>query len=201
MGERLCLLDFDDTLIAGDSLKLIMKREGWLFSPSLFLAGVGIAVCRLFRRDELKARSRFKYLLLKKYGKLSEEKKNGYIRMLRERIRPELVSAVKDGKYDRVVVLSASEEALIREVMDGVLSLDEIIASHIGAEQGPEDFRTCYGGEKRRRLKEAIPDYADCDICVYTDSYSDQPLIELAGEAFLVEKGGIRRIKEDRDER
>ena len=168
--SRLCLVDFDDTLILTDSLRTVMDSEHWLYSPSLFAAGVKLFFCRAIRRGEAKARDRFKAGILRRFKELPEEKVSDYVAQFKGLLNTGLTERIAGEHYDRIIVISASEENLVRRVLDGVLDKFEVIAN---TADPSDDFRTCYGEEKVRRT-------------VYTDSYSDRPLMQIANTSFLV---------------
>lgn len=192
--KRLCLADFDDTLILTDSLKSIMRQEQWLMSPALFAAGVRLFICKRTGRRELDARNRFKKRMMLKYRDLPAAKKEQYYQELRGKINTSVITDIRNKNFDRIAIVSASEEMLIHQVLGDALGKIEIIANRIPSDDAKE-FHTCYGPEKVRRLAEAIPDYTDYQITVYTDSYSDQPLIDIADEAYLVKGTATELIK------
>ena len=192
--KRLCLADFDDTLILTDSLKSIMRRERWLMSPALFVAGVRLFICKRTGRRELDARNRFKKRMMLKYRDLPAAKKVQYYQELREKLNTSVITHIREKHFDRIAIVSASEEMLIHQVLGDALGKIEIIANRIPSDDAKQ-FRTCYGPEKVRRLAEAIPEYTDYHITVYTDSYSDQPLIDIADEAYLVKGTATELIK------
>ncbi len=189
--SRLCLVDFDDTLIRTDSLKSIMNSEHWLCSPALFAAGVKLFLCKTFHRGEAEARDSFKEGMLCRYYKLPEEKVEHYVDSLKSQLNTEVTDKIKAENYDRIIVVSASEEKLIRRVLDGVFAEFDVIANSL--DEG-SDFHTCYGAEKVRRLAAFMPDYAQHEITVYTDSMSDRPLMEIAQRSFLVKDDGIEEV-------
>ena len=190
--NRLCLVDFDDTLIRTDSLKSIMNSEHWLCSPSLFAAGVKLFFCRVLHSGETGARNRFKEGMLRRYYKLPAERVDAYVDSLKAQLNTVVIDKIREENYDRIIVVSASEEKLIRRVLEGVFAEYDVIANSL--EEGVE-FRTCYGAEKVRRLSEYMPGYADHDIEVYTDSMSDRPLMEIAKRSYLVRNGGIEKAE------
>ena len=195
--DKLCLVDFDDTLIGTDSFKTMMKKELWFISPRLFCRGVGLVTAKLLRSDDLIARSRFKSVMLDYYGKMTDDKKKGYISFFRSVINKSLVDELQSGGYDRIVIISASEETLIRDVMDPYLPGCMVIANRLDAQ---EDFVTCYGPEKVRRLDRDFPAYKDYEITVYTDSMSDGPIMGLASKAYMVDaRTGTSRLLFSRD--
>ena len=193
--SKLCLVDFDETLITVDSLKTVMKRERWYLSPELLMAGAGIVASKLHSKfvpgqsdaDRLRARSRFKLILLRKFRELPADRRIEYTEFFKKHINHDLTEEIRAAGYDRIVVISASETGLIREVLSDVLPDCEVIANECpDTQESAAEFRTCYGAEKVVRLRIAIPDYAGYDITVYTDSYSDRPLMDIAGTTHMV---------------
>ncbi|MCR5509448.1 MAG: haloacid dehalogenase-like hydrolase, partial [Lachnospiraceae bacterium] len=157
--------------------------EHWLCSPSLFAAGVKLFFCRALHSGETGARNRFKEGMLRRYYKLPEERVDAYVDSFRAQLNTGVIDKIKAGNYDRIIVVSASEEKLIRRVLEGVFDGFDVIANSLEEGKG---FSTCYGTEKVRRLAAFMPDYADHDIEVYTDSMSDRPLMEIAKRSYLV---------------
>lgn len=80
------------------------------------------------------------------------------------------------------VVISASPEFLISVPAErlGVRLLASRVDKHTGATTG----ENCWGAEKVSRLREAFPDLTIAAF--YSDSYSDDPLAQLADQAWLV---------------
>ncbi len=210
--KTLCIADFDDTLILTDSLAYIMKREKWYLRPSLVTAGIGIIASRLIPSQDkkdiaLKGRSRFKERLLRLYYGLPQEKHDSYITTLKSLINTTVIEDIDAKQFDRIVIVSASETDLIKEVVGDLWpditiianSLDASVNRNITLDPGfrnsQPEFTTCYGKHKVSRLMEAVPDLGDYNISVYTDSLSDKPLINLAGSAYMVNKTEINRIK------
>ncbi len=200
--KTLCIADFDDTLILTDSLAYIMKREKWYLRPSLVTAGIGIIVSRMIPSQDkkdaaLKARSRFKKQLLRPYYSLPPEKHDSYISTLRSLINTAVIEDINAKQFDRIVIVSASETDLIKEVIGDVWPDIMVVANSFdpALPDTQVGFTTCYGSHKVSRLTEAVSDLEDYDISVYTDSMSDKPLINLANSAYIVDKATINRIK------
>jgi len=91
-------------------------------------------------------------------------------------------------KRDDDVIVSASPEFLLEPVVRGYLGVN-LIASRIDQNTGKYIGKNCHGEEKVRRLYETYPDRIIDNF--YSDSLSDAPLAERAGQSFIV-KG--RRI-------
>ena len=80
-------------------------------------------------------------------------------------------------------------------VSDG-MSVEEIqnqvevalMASRVDSKTGKYTGKNCWGPEKPIRLKDQMG-IVSCDN-FYSDSYSDQPLAEIADKAWIVEKDG-----------
>lgn len=185
---KMVIADFDGTLIRCDSLALIMKRERWFLHPDLLAAGIQLAITiTLHRKKEYQARCRFKYLLLKKYHALSLEKRNQYISLLRHELNRDLIREIRDASPDRIVVASASESTLIKEVLRGSMKPDLIIANDAdSAVKAPmSSFRTCWGEEKASRFQAAVPDYRNFETILFTDSDSDRPMMQIVDSVIM----------------
>ena len=88
--KRMCLADFDETLISTDSFKYMMLKEKWYLRPGLFCAGVRLALSRIIKRGETGARNAFKLILLQYYSRLSADRKRSYTGAFRSRIREDI---------------------------------------------------------------------------------------------------------------
>lgn len=181
--KKMVLADFDETLISCDSMVTILKKEKWYMDLSLIRAGVHIAFAKLFKGDVFSQRSKFKYILLEKFQKLPDNTVNKYIEYFTLRINDKVIDKIQSIEPDMVVVASASEKMLIEKVLDKFLKVDVIIANSIGEGQ---EFKTCYGEEKARRVCAEIKDYNQYDIYVFSDSMSDMPIFKLGVEKYLV---------------
>ncbi|MCR4754883.1 MAG: haloacid dehalogenase-like hydrolase [Lachnospiraceae bacterium] len=191
--KSLCIADFDDTLILTDSLVYIMKNERWYMRPKLVFAGVRIVASRLLG-NRMKRRSAFKKILLEYYNELPDVKRSAYITTLKQKINKTVITDIQQKNYDRIVIVSASEESIIREVIGDILPGYMIIANKL-PDDPESEFETCYGQNKVKRLEEAVEDYADHEISVYTDSWSDKPLIDIAKHAYMISGENIEKVK------
>jgi phosphoserine phosphatase len=192
--RRICLADFDDTLVSVDSFRIIMKKERWFLRPRLILAGVKLLLSKGATGKELKARSCFKRILLEYYSAMPEDRRDRYIEYIKSRLNYSLIKEISSARYDTVMIISASEEELIRSVIEGLFPDCIVIANSLPVS---DDFRTCYGSEKVLRLMECLDDISEYDITLYTDSFSDQPLIDISSSAYMVDAscGSSTKIK------
>jgi len=87
-----------------------------------------------------------------------------------------------EAKKEDDLIISASPEFLLRPICKklGV----RVIASRIDTATGRCTGENCWGPEKVKRMYEAYPD-AEIDE-FSSDSYSDQPLADLAAKSYLV---------------
>lgn len=81
------------------------------------------------------------------------------------------------------VVISASPEFLIRPAC-AQLGIRHVLGSPVDKYTGRFSGPNCHGAEKVRRFYAAFPGGKIDEF--YSDSYSDQPLADLAKRAFLV---------------
>ena len=96
--------DFDDTLITVDSLCAMMKKNRWYLDPAMIRAGAGIVFAKASGGNELRARSRFKWLMLRRYHELPEEEKDAWTAYFRQRfsrrrrsLSPRLLTRILSG--------------------------------------------------------------------------------------------------------
>ena len=178
--------DFDDTLITVDSLCAMMKKRHWYLDPAMIRAGAGIVFAKASGGNELRARSRFKWLMLRRYHALPDEEKRDWITYVRQRFTTGVLGQIRDLAPEKVIIASASDADLIRRVLDGVLSADDIIASVFTEDES--SFQTCYGQWKADRFAERHPERTGYHVVVFTDSESDRPLMRLADEVRLIRR-------------
>lgn len=92
---------------------------------------------------------------------------------------------------DEDIIISASPRLLLDGVSD-YLNTDYIYGTEIDF-KNKESFYICYGENKLKLLKEKFPDLHIHEV--YTDSYSDMPLIKKADKAYLVKKKTVKAIR------
>jgi HAD superfamily phosphoserine phosphatase-like hydrolase len=86
-------------------------------------------------------------------------------------------------KKDDDVIISASPEFLLEPIMS-ILNIKTLMASRVDKHTGLYDEINCHGKEKVRRFYEKFPNGKIDEF--YSDSYSDSPLAEIAGKAYIV---------------
>ena len=94
--------------------------------------------------------------------------------------------------HDKDIIISASPEFLLKPICQEFKVYD-LIASDVDKNSGKFLGENCKGIEKVIRLKDK---YKNIKVNnVYTDSYSDQPLIDIANSAYIVRGDDIEKIK------
>lgn len=89
----------------------------------------------------------------------------------------------KNQQRDDDVIISASPEFLLRPLCNRI-GINHLIASVVDKKTGFYSGINCFGAEKVRRLRN---EYGGSNIeSFYSDSKSDEPLAELADNAYLV---------------
>ncbi len=186
--KKLALVDFDNTLVMCDTLGHILKEEKYYLDVRLLSLGVGVLVSRILyrsRRDkQILFRSKFKEAFLSKFCRMTDEKLQMYVDYFKSKVNVKLLDYLDKIGYDKIMVVSGSEEMLIKRILDGILSVDAVVANSC-ADIG-RDFMTCWNINKVVRLRKIIDlERFDC-IHLYTDSYDDLPLMEIANETYMV---------------
>ena len=97
-----------------------------------------------------------------------------------------------EKNHDKDIIISASPYFLLKPIsLD--LKVKDLIASDVSKKTGKFKSQNCKGIKKVEYLKEK---YKNIEVLeVYTDSYSDQPLIDIARKAYIVDKDKITKIK------
>lgn len=86
------------------------------------------------------------------------------------------------------IIISASPEFLLRPICK-MLGVSRLIASQVDSRTGKYTGENCWGEEKVTRLKDKYG-ITECDE-FYSDSFSDTPLAEIAGAAYIVRKNKL----------
>lgn len=177
------IYDFDGTIYNGDSTVDFLLYSVRKY-PSLvrFLPTMGAAAVKyaLGRMEKTKAKEQL-YRIFTGYDApaLLEE--------FWEKHQHKVFAWYSGIQAETDIVISASPEFLLRPICRR-LGIQYLIASRVDSRTGVYTGKNCWGSEKVIRLKEELG-YTHCDA-FYSDSYSDQPLADIADRAFLVCKNG-----------
>lgn len=177
--------DFDKTIYDGDSTvdfigfcvrrypAVLLKLPITLWSFFLYMIGV-------YTKTRCKERM---YSFLKYVPKGAVE---CFWDEHKDRIKPWYY----DQQREDDVVISASPEFLVEPICRR-MGIMTVIASRVNSSTGKTAGENCSGEEKVRRLREWDEDAHINEF--YSDSYSDQPLADMADQAYMVR--GNERIK------
>lgn len=101
----------------------------------------------------------------------------------------------KEQQKKEDLVISASPHFLLKPACERI-GVSYLLASEIDITNGNFKSKNCYGEEKVRRFQ---LEYGNRNVeNFYSDSYSDEPMAELADKAFLVKGNRIIGWKEGR---
>ena len=171
--------DFDNTILRGDSTArffawcLLRTPRMWLDAPGQILNGL-LFLAKARKKQVFKQRMlRFlRWIDLQSVLPAFWEKNLSRVKpFYRERHRSD------------DVVISASPEFLIRPAC-AALGIERVLGSPVDKHTGRFSGPNCHGVEKVKRFRAAFPGGEIDEF--FSDSYSDQPLADLAKRAFLV---------------
>ena len=180
------IYDFDHTIYAGDC-----TLDFWWFCvrkrPSVLVALPGALLTALRFKLGLCTRETFKETFYR-FLRYVPDMDHFIQAFWRENTR-KICPWYMEQHRDEDLIISASPDFLIAEVCKtlGVHWLASPVDRTSGKLLGPN----CRGKEKVRRLLEAFPQAEVREV--YSDSPSDAPLAALAHQAYLVQKGKIRK--------
>ena len=170
--------DFDNTILRGDSTArffawcLLRAPRMWLDAPGQIWNAVLFLLKKRKSRRSRSACSPF----------FPAWTWTGAWALLGEKPCPRQAVLPEKHREDDVVI-SASPEFLIRPAC-AQLGIRHVLGSPVDKYTGRFSGPNCHGAEKVRRFYAAFPGGKIDEF--YSDSYSDQPLADLATRAFLV---------------
>ncbi|HEU5005133.1 MAG TPA: HAD-IB family hydrolase [Candidatus Saccharimonadales bacterium] len=188
----LAAFDFDETLIAKDSLLDFLRysfntptfliKSAW-FIPTLVAFKTG-------RISNSEAKRRLLTLFLKgmddkRFGLLCE----AYVNRLEIIKNPEAIERLRwhAKKGHKTIIISASAEDWIKP-WAARYGVSDVIATKLERKQGKLtgslSGKNCHGPEKIVRLLKDFPDRGNYELYVYGDGKSDQDLFKVADRIF-----------------
>lgn len=178
--------DFDKTIYYDDSTTdfffyCIRKfPKTWLSFPSLLWGGLGY-VLHIYTKTQAKEQM---YSFLKGVPNIDE-----VLEQFWDLHEHKIKSWYRNQQSEDDVVISASPEFLLRPICKR-LKIQYLLASRVDKKTGKTTGENCWGQEKVKRF-EQMDYYGEVDE-FYSDSYSDDPLAQLAKKSYLVD--GDRRL-------
>ena len=181
--------DFDGTIYDGDSsldFYLFNLRKHKKEVIHLFPIIIDLVAYKLKKKTMEQVKEEF-FSFLKRNNNTQE-----LIKEFWDKNEHKIKDFFKEQTTKNDVIISASPTVLLEEVMSR-LGDYKVIATNVDINTGKLLSKNCKGSEKIVRLKEV---YKDVEVeNTYTDSYSDQPLIDIAKNAYLVKKNKVKKIK------
>jgi len=177
--------DFDKTIYDGDStidfyLYCLLKQKSLIkFLPIQIYA---LAMYILGKYNKNKFKEVF-FIFVKELKNIDDDIEN-FWKLNFKKIKPWYLK--QKNKND--IIISASPYFLLKPIKQ-LLNIREVIATDINKKNSHINGLNCYGKEKVRRLNKTYKDFTIEKF--YSDSLSDNPLAEVAKEAYLVKKDKI----------
>ena len=207
--SRFAVFDLDGTLTKKDTyIPFLMNCaiKCGLRNLSIFLLPCHILAFKVGLISNEKLKEKFLNAFL---GGVKKEKLNFVTRqfveqLIKKGMRREIVNILHQCRErgDHVILASASFDFYVEEIAER-LKVDKIICTRAEIQDqritGRIADKNCYGNEKARRVLEYFAQFKKKDFIVYTDHYSDLPLIQKASAVYIVDPGHkTRRFLENR---
>lgn len=192
------VLDFDGTMVKGDAflafLLFVFARHPRLWWRSLRLA-TEVLFFTLGKRNNAQLKTLFiREVVAPLPSRRLEEVLRTFVSQFRSsRLRPEVPERIRRWKEggDRVILLSASPDFLVRPLVDG-LGLDAVLATLVEVrEDGRPTGVLPEGNFRSERKVEVLREYCAvhgpfAEVQAFTDHHSDIPLLGYADRGVLV---------------
>jgi len=198
--KTIALVDFDGTLIFADSLSYIFINEKWYFDWKLFVFGIALFAVKLLFKDinrQIPIRSIFKKRLLEKIG-AQPAIIDKYSTVFKPKINYKLIDFINSQNYDSIIIASASDENLIKNLIGGLLKLDAVLSNNYKNIERDiskdRNFETCWHSVKLNKIQKYFGDLRGIKFHLYTDSYDDAPLMRISEKIYFIQKGEINEI-------
>ena len=187
--NKIDVYDFDGTIYNGDSSidflfysiknnKIIIK-----YIPKIFV----FMVLKFLKIVSTKKFKEVYFSFIKEIGNLNEFVKE-FWETKKEKINNFFLENISENK--KIYVISASPEFLLEPYISKFKNI-KLIATKVN-KNGKIEGENCKGKEKVKLLNKAEKDYIIENF--YTDSLVDMPLIEISKNAYLVNKGKVKKF-------
>ena len=186
------VFDFDNTIYHGESTfdfaMFIIKRKKSLLkcAPGITLLLIKYKRCKMNALEFQTELEKFTgpFLQNKEFIKKSVQ---DFWQKNRKKLDQNIIKKIK--KHD--VILTCSPSFLIKEI-ENDLNTKNIVATEIDIDEGKIHFLN-FGKNKVKIFQEKFPKKKI--QTVYTDSYNDKALMDVAKNVYLVKKGKCTKIK------
>lgn len=177
--------DFDKTIFDGDStqkfyLYLLKKQPKIaLYLPKQFVYFIPFCLGKM---EKTKFKEKF-YSCFNVVKDIDKEVENFWDINIKG-----IKSWYYEKQEDTDIIISASPEFLLAPICKR-LGIKSLIASKVDKYTGKYKGLNCYGEEKVKRLNKEIPNTIIREF--YSDSFSDEPLAELAKKSYIVARDSL----------
>lgn len=180
--------DFDGTIYRGDStvefyLFCLSKKPRLICFLPKQLMGLGFYFVKKIDKSEMK---RYFFSFLR-----GIDDPEAMVQLFWDKNNHKIEQWYREKKKLDDLVISASPEFLLEPVCKQN-NIGGLLASKVDIYTGEFYSPNCRGEEKVRRFYEAYPEGKIEEF--YSDSFSDKPLADIAEQAFLVNKGGLKKF-------
>lgn len=181
------LFDFDKTIYDGDSsldffLYCLKNKPVLIFLiPYMFLSII-LYKLKLINKTKMKEKL-FKFIIF--FKDIDE-----IVRSFWEENDKKIKKFYRNRVCNMDIIISASPEFLLKPILSKYIVKD-IIATRMNKLTGKISGENCYGSEKVKRFFNKYPNAKILEM--YSDSYSDAPLLDLSTKSYIVK--GNRFIK------
>ena len=162
---KICLIDFDKTLINVDSCRYIFKKDKLYLKIPIYTI-IYLLNLTLPKRYQVKYRLIFK----KKLYQFIDDK---YIDYFKSQINHTLIDIIKGKRYDYIVIISSTKLDIIQHTLKDVFEVDCILSN-------------CWNIRKVEKLQRKFPYWNRHTFHLFTDSYDDKPLMKICKETYIV---------------
>ena len=186
------VFDFDNTIYHGESTfdfaMFIIKRKKSLLkcAPGITLLLIKYKRCKMNALEFQTELEKFTgpFLQNKEFIKKSVQ---DFWQKNRKKLDQNIIKKIKNND----VILTCSPSFLIKEI-ENDLNTKNIVATEIDIDEGKIHFLN-FGKNKVKIFQEKFPKKKI--QTVYTDSYNDKALMDVAKNVYLVKKGKCTKIK------
>ena len=202
--QKIVVFDFDGTLTTRDTLLLFIRhacgRRAFLLGFLLHLPLLVLMKLRLYDNGKCKERV-FSYFFRGWTEEHFNESCQHFADSYQHILRPQTVQALRRAQQDgvRVFIVTASIDRWVQPFFPDV----EVVGTQVETKGGHLTGRfltpNCYGQEKVRRLRQALP-VAESQrelyyVVAYGDSRGDRELLAWADEGILVKENEITQYR------
>lgn len=177
--------DFDKTIFDGDSTQkfylYLLKKQPKIaiYLPKQFFYFLPFALGCM---EKTKFKEKF-YSCFKVVKNIEDEVENFWNLNIGD-----IKKWYYEKQQDTDIIISASPEFLLKPICNK-LGIKHLIASKVDNKTGKYTGLNCYGKEKVLRLNKEMPNTIIKEF--YSDSFSDEPLAELAKKSYIVNKDNL----------